>query len=141
MARIRRKEKMSREGYKKVFQNNPKLLQEMLDLRRQGWSFPKLGEKYGIDHSSVIWQVRKHGIKVKPGLLKYGQQRNRHVRYDYFSEPSEKTKPSLMISESDKMKGVVMINQGKSYSEYLKKYGIKLIDIGGWMVERKVKKQ
>ena len=99
----------------------------MLDLRRQGWSFPKLGEKYGIDHSSVIWQVRKHGIKVKPGLLK------QEKHYSPIHVPPTTEKEIKM--------GVVKINQGKNYAGYLKEKNIELINMDGWMVERKVKEE
>lgn len=35
----------------------------MLELYREGWSSTMLGRKYGCDHTSILSQVHKAGIK------------------------------------------------------------------------------
>ena len=116
---------MGNRTYRKIFTGKPELLQEMLDLRRQGWSFPRLGKKYGIDHGSVFYQVKKHGVKVKPELL---QQFHKNREYTYSLHPSQQ----IPITERDIKMGVVKINQGKDYREYLREQKIQLRDFGGW---------
>lgn len=48
--------------HKKPFVDK-KLLEEMLLLREDGWSFLKLGRKYECDHTSILYQCKKFGIK------------------------------------------------------------------------------
>src|SRR3990167_4921209 len=96
-----------RETYKKVFRNE-KVLKEMLDLRSKGWSFPALAARYDCDHSSIIWQVKKHGVE-----------------------------PLVPIEHSwTEKKGARKINQGKDYAGYLREMGIKLVNIDGWKTGR-----
>lgn len=121
-----------RAGYKKIF-NDEKKLQEMLDLRSQGWSFPKLGARYGCDHSSIIYQVKKHGVRVKSELL------NQFQRSGYRKSCTIYPTVEISITESDKRMGVVKMNQGKDYIDYLRELNIQLRDIGGWKIEKSKK--
>lgn len=38
-------------------------LEEMLELRRQGWSYSALGFKYGRDHSTMVRHCLKAGVE------------------------------------------------------------------------------
>lgn len=38
-------------------------LEEMLELRRQGWTTPALGARYGKDHTTILHHCRKHGVE------------------------------------------------------------------------------
>src|SRR3990167_6884614 len=51
-----------KKGNKKLFLDEEKL-QEMLELRKGGWSYNALAKKYGCDHTSIIYQCQKHKIK------------------------------------------------------------------------------
>ncbi len=51
---------MTREKYEKIFRNKDKL-QEMLFLQSQGWSYLKLAKRFNCDHTSILYQVKKHG--------------------------------------------------------------------------------
>ena len=62
---------MNKQGNGTVFKD-PKKLYEMLELRKAGWTFPKLAEKYACDHSSIQYHVRKHKTKL-PASIVYGQ--------------------------------------------------------------------
>lgn len=50
--------------FKKVFADINKL-QELLTLREKGWSYPKLADKFGVDHTSVMYHCVRHGIKSR----------------------------------------------------------------------------
>lgn len=42
---------------------NKQLLEEMLQLRRDGWSYRKLAKKYGLDHTSIMYHCHKYLTK------------------------------------------------------------------------------
>lgn len=121
-----------RQPYKRVFKDEKKLAQ-MLLLRSEGVSFLKLGTKYRCDHSSIIYQVKKHGTKIRPEFLKIGllDRRKATTKYRYY----EVTTPP--ITERDRAMGVVKINQGKDYVDYLKANNMRLVDLYGWKIEKK----
>tara|TARA_Y100000310_G_C20461336_1_gene705526 strand:- start:237 stop:689 length:453 start_codon:yes stop_codon:yes gene_type:complete len=47
--------------YQKIFRNK-ELLQEMLTLREKGWSYKALAIYFNCDHSSIVYQCRKHEV-------------------------------------------------------------------------------
>ena len=51
-----------KKGNKKLFLEDEEKLQEMLELRKSGWSYHALAKKYGCDHSSIIYQCQKNGV-------------------------------------------------------------------------------
>src|SRR3990167_3640159 len=51
-----------KKGNKKLFLEDEEKLQEMLKLRKSGWSYHTLAKKYGCDHSSIIYQCQKNGV-------------------------------------------------------------------------------
>src|SRR3990167_2647226 len=51
-----------KKGNKKLFLEEEGKLQEMLELRKGGWSYNALAKKYGCDHSSIIYQCQKNGV-------------------------------------------------------------------------------
>lgn len=53
----------TRNGYTRVFRR-PEIKEEMLDLRRQGYSYSELARKYGCDHTSIIHQCILAGIAL-----------------------------------------------------------------------------
>ena len=53
---------MNRDSYEKKFNRDPDMLMEMLELRKDGWSLTALGQKYGVDHTSVLYQCRKFNV-------------------------------------------------------------------------------
>lgn len=53
---------MGNRTFKKVFRDLDKL-EEMLRLRSEGWSLPMLGERYGVNHTSIWWHVKKYNIR------------------------------------------------------------------------------
>lgn len=42
--------------------DDPQVLQEMLDLRKQGVGLSELGRHYGVDHSTIYYHSQRHGI-------------------------------------------------------------------------------
>ena len=40
--------------------DDPKVLNEMLELRKSGWTLTALGRKFGVDHTSIMYQIRKN---------------------------------------------------------------------------------
>lgn len=43
-------------------------VQKMLDLRKQGLSFLRIGRILNVDHTSVIYWVKKLGVDGKPNI-------------------------------------------------------------------------
>lgn len=37
-------------------------VQEMLRLRQEGWSYPRLGSKYGRDHTTIMYHCLREGL-------------------------------------------------------------------------------
>ena|SRR3990167_6561985 len=62
-----------RESYKKIFYNLEKL-NEMIELRKKGWSYLQLANRFNVDHTSIIYQWSKYAknmgipLKVKESL-------------------------------------------------------------------------
>lgn len=95
--------------YEKFFQRNVHNLQEMLTLYEDGWSSVALGRKYGCDHTSILYQVKKHGITQR--RVRVGITETKNVLYYPVPHKKEKGKYDHLIEES--------INPGKSYREYV----------------------
>ena len=93
--------------YVKLFRDE-KVLQEMLELVKQGHSYAFLSRKFECDRSSILYQARKHKIErlvkiVNPKSPKSYPQDGRTFKLkDYYVENGEK------------------INKGKTYAEYVK---------------------
>lgn len=51
-----------KKGNRRIF-NDKEALQEMLTLRDKGWSLIALATRFDCDHTSIIFQCRKHGVK------------------------------------------------------------------------------
>lgn len=93
--------------------DRPEILNEMLALRKEGWSYAAIGIKYDRDHSTIVYWCQKSGI-TPIGLRKI-KRVYRPRAYKNVVLPE-----SLMVEER--------INEGKSYAEYLeedrkRKYG------------------
>lgn len=52
---------MRQRGKGHVFAN-PETLSRLLDLYRAGWRLTQLADEFRCDHTSVLYQVRKHGV-------------------------------------------------------------------------------
>ena len=53
-------------GDKRKF-SNPETIKELISLRTElKWSFPKIARHFECDHTSVMYQLRKHGIIHTP---------------------------------------------------------------------------
>jgi len=105
----------------------PETLKEMLQLRALGWSSGKLGKKYSVDHTTILFQCKRHAEMVARGeaeevsmsgifndvsdvsplvvetaktMREMREKKNRKHKYDH------------IINET--------INQGRMYREYLK---------------------
>jgi hypothetical protein len=53
--------------FKKIFQTNPALLEEMLELRKSNpilWTYSALGRKYGTDHTVIMNWCKKKGLVI-----------------------------------------------------------------------------
>lgn len=94
------------------------ILEEMLCLRKQGWSYNRLGLKYDRDHTTIIYWCQKMGVvpKTEKRIIVQGFQT---------SLKKITTVDSIMVSPKLPLE---KINSGKSYREYLeeerkRKYG------------------
>lgn len=91
MSQTRQKKKMT-----------PEMVKELLELREQGWSFPKLGIKFGIDHTTAVYHAQKAKLKKPEFLIK-----------------EEKVLPAIKSSEKELLPPE-KINSGKNYMDYIK---------------------
>lgn len=91
-------------------------LKEILRLHNLGWPSNKIGRKFGKDHSTILYHLRKLGVAPRGrGYYPPAPLQNivvslgNYNKYDYlFNEP---------------------VNQGKTYKEYLKASGKSKADI------------
>ena len=86
-------------------------LEEMLSLRRQGWTYEQLAERYHVDKSSIYHWCVVFGLDGK--II-------RIVRDFYRNVEGIPTK--ITIQEDIWVEDVVegRVNKGKSYKEYLR---------------------
>lgn len=110
------KKNYSLDNYHPFVQDESRLL-EMLTLRRAGWSFVALAERYHCDRTSLRYHCRKYQIfPVKTKFVKYSRE--------VFS-PHKMVGQMLAIVAPALVKNWKIIdgervNAGKSYAEYLK---------------------
>lgn len=57
--------KNNREHYTRVF-TDPESINELIELRVEGWSIKRLSEHFSCDSSSVLYQLQKNveGLKI-----------------------------------------------------------------------------
>ena len=109
--------KKPRTSYIKVFSIFPELLVEMLHLYSKGESALSLSNKYNVDHSSILYQIKKHNVKRgvpvrdKPAITQEARDAlimAERIRYlKGLESPYEK----IITSP---------VNEGHSYGHYLK---------------------
>jgi len=124
--------------YKRVF-NDEEKLKEMLKLRKQGWFYEELAEKYKVHHSSIIDQCQKAELptfnhkqteKRRQQLRRSEERINLRKRRRIRIKAELKRKlisrlPKEKLSEYDKITAR-RINKGQNYETYLKKEPNKL---------------
>lgn len=86
---------MPRKPYKKIFQDDPDKLNEMILLRLQGWSLTDLEERYGIHHDSIMYQFHKFDtqlLTIKKKMRSKKEEINLGKEYylDYLQEEKNK---------------------------------------------------
>lgn len=128
---------------------NPETLQEMLRLRRKGWSFTKLGERYNCDHTTIMYHCQKNSTVIEPdNVLKIHKNAILQKVKDgdsYYSIANDYALMKWQVKEFSELHGVFSehyydkekrgkrdkpknittieglekINQGKMYEDYL----------------------
>lgn len=78
---------------------DPAILAEMLLLRKGGWSYAKIGEKYDRDHSTIIYWCQKCHLTLSHKVKRIPYRPLPKINITYVKEEN--------------------INTGKSYKEYL----------------------
>ena len=89
-------------AYGRAFKD-PEVLKEMLSRYKAGESTTVLGQAYGVDHTSIIYQTQK------AGLLQKGRPKG-SIQYKY----------QHLFDEENRR------NPGHTYSEYLREYNRKM---------------
>jgi len=122
----------------KKFHRYPKLLEEMLELRKNGWPLKVLAKKYNMHHTSILYQCQKY--KVKPGAktkikIKFKTLPNclicgKKVKFEYYKYCSRSCylkahKKIEEIKVAPKIINGEKINLGKNYLEYVKEEELK----------------
>lgn len=109
--------------YVKLFRDK-KVLQEMLELVKQGYSYSFLSRKFGVDRSSILYQVRKHKIErlvkiTKPKFPKsYPQDGKLFKLKDYYVDAFTKEKINTGLLD---YKSYIKAEQDRKWKEFINK--------------------
>lgn len=104
---------------KKIGRRNTFDVDEMLALRRVGWTFTRLAQAYEVDHSTIIYHCQKH--KVEPETdARIGV--DRPVKELKKRASTKKVLPEVKPMTPSKYEDLLTepIRRGKSYEEYIK---------------------
>lgn len=112
--------------YSKTHFNDLRVLNEMLALRRAGWSYPRLAARYGnVDHTTIVYHVQKATRDLPPEMRRLYIRVEQHVRRPATppvllvlpTDPPARPEPSDRYAHliDDEC---VNVNPGKSYREY-----------------------
>ena len=58
--------------------------EEIIELRRSGWSYPKIAEKFNCDHTTILYHIQRAKL---PFVLTTKIIKKRNKRYIKFPEP------------------------------------------------------
>lgn len=99
--------------------DNPTKLSQMLNFRQQGRGPSELGRCYGVDHTTIIYHCKRHGVETPPGT---GGAAAQTVQIT----PIMVVQKSVRISVASGTARVIIdefdgspLNPGKNYAEYL----------------------
>lgn len=105
---------------KKIGRRNTFDVDEMLALRRVGWTFTRLAQAYEVDHSTIIYHCQKHKVEpetdVRIGVARPGRGEKKQRPSVKKVPPPEKP---VKLSKYEHLFNDP-INPGKPYSEYMK---------------------
>ena len=87
-------------------------VEELLSLRKIGFSLPELGAMYGVDHTTVLHQVQKR-LKLNPLSFKMGENRNQ-VKHKIRLFIQGKTNEKLVTELADSLN--VSVSELKEFS-------------------------
>lgn len=95
---------------------DPIILLEILNLRRQGWSFVSLAELYDCDRTSLRYQCRKYQVFPKKTMfIKNSNEvfNFKRIVHQVVAELYPQEVSNWIIVDGEK------VNKGKSYADYL----------------------
>lgn len=96
-------------------------LQEMLELRGNGWSLPALARRYNVyDHAAIQYHCKRHGVYL-------GHENKKNLKVFYHSrQPVIRNIIATVLvwwlPETER------VNPGKTYKEYVQEYNAKHAD-------------
>lgn len=101
----------------------PEEILKALELRQLGWSLKRIGQKFGRDHTSILFHCQKYGIvpdgEVIPATPTIKRSVKKTVKHKA-PPPEVPAEPLVIESLADiVMKKDGKRNPGKSYREYL----------------------
>lgn len=91
------------------FRTNPPKLEEMLNLRLQGWSYTALAEKYDCPKLTIRFLARRNGLGGNNIVVQV-------TRQDYLRMNTTPLEEVTVVQTAPEER----ISQGKTYAEYLK---------------------
>src|SRR3990167_10980081 len=62
-----------------------KEIDEMIELRQQGMAFTEIAERFGLDHTTVVYHWQKHTCRGKTG----SKNRNHHLSFEEYNKVRE----------------------------------------------------
>ena len=90
----------------------PEKLTEMLRLRADGKSTPFLANKYGVDHTTIVYHCKKHDVHPHAPVQKYIKDGKASPKKE---KPAPPPKPKRKYNAE-----AAPVNRGKkSYADYL----------------------
>ena len=107
-------------GRKNTFDVN-----EMLALRKAGWTLPRLALAYSVDHSTILYHCQKHDVKPETNVRIGIEPKERLPKVTKFEVPTVRERPVKVEPTPDLPPKYAHLldtheNKGKSYKEYLK---------------------
>jgi len=108
-----------------IRKTTPEILQRIIELHNSGESSVKIGKEVGLDHSTVLYHLRR---LRDPSSIKYSTA----ALIPYKPPPKLPPKPRPLehpLLEAERLK---KINPGKNYAEYLKQNKNKETDLTPW---------
>lgn len=99
-------------------------VQEMLRLRQEGWSYPRLGSKYGRDHTTIMYHCLREGLV---GI--HAQKKERESR-KISREPERKVRVVPDTSFLEEM--FELRRQGWNYPALSEKFRVSVESVFGY---------
>ncbi len=102
--------------FNKVFKD-PEKLETLIGFLKEGYSYASIGRHFGVDHTSIIWQAKKLGLKHGQQGVNMAPPPGLHppTRVPRARDVLEKQKAKIVVVDGER------VNRGlPTYQDYIK---------------------